>query len=54
MNEDEDRKTGFTLLEKIAIAVIVVLVIIIVLLIFNEEIKEYIEIFKEWYEGNKT
>lgn len=53
MDVDKDKKTGLTLLEKIAIVVIVILVIIIIFLIFNQEIKEYIEIFKEWY-GNKA
>jgi len=47
MNEDRNKKMGFTLLEKIAIVVIVILVIIIFFLIFNEEIKEYIAFFKE-------
>lgn len=53
MSADEDKKTGFNLWEKIAIAVIVILVIIIILLIFSEDIKGYIGIFKEWY-GNKS
>jgi len=44
-------KDGFTVWEKIAIAVIVILIIIIILLVFYEDIKEYIEIFKEWYKG---
>ena len=47
MNEDRNKETGFTFLEKIAIVVIVVLVIIIFFLIFNEKIKEYIAFFKE-------
>jgi len=46
---NEDKKSRFTVWEKVAIAVIVILIIIIVLLIFNREIKEYIEVFKNWY-----
>ena len=46
-----ERKTRLTIGEKIAIAVIIILVIIIILLIFNREIKEYIEAFKNWYES---
>jgi len=48
MNSRE-RKTRLTAGEKIALAVIVILIIIIILLIFNQEIKEYIEAFKNWY-----
>jgi len=50
-----DMKVGFSHLaiwEKIAVAVIVILIIIIILLIFNQNIKEYYEIFKDWYESN--
>jgi len=43
-------KNKFTYLEKVAIGIIVVLILIIVLLVFDENIKEYFEIFKEWYE----
>jgi len=46
---DEDKKSRFTVWEKVAIAVIVILIIIIILLIFNQEIKEYIVVFKNWY-----
>ncbi|MEA2016318.1 MAG: hypothetical protein U9O59_06410 [Actinomycetota bacterium] len=51
MAEDKKRKKIFTVFEKIAIAVIIILVIIIIFLIFYQDIKEYIEIFKEWYES---
>lgn len=51
MGADKDKKTGFTLWEKIAVAIIVILIVIIIYLIFHQEIKDYIEIFKEWY-GN--
>jgi alpha-N-acetylglucosamine transferase len=43
------KKSRFTVWEKVAVAVILILLIIIVLLIFNQEIKEYIEVFKNWY-----
>ena len=46
------RKPKLTIGEKAAIAVIVILVIIIILLLFHEEIIEYYEIFKNWYQGN--
>ena len=46
---DEEKKSRFTVWEKVAIAVIVILIIIIILLIFNREMKEYIEVFKNWY-----
>lgn len=51
MIADKNRKTGLTVWEKIAIAVIVILIIIIILLIFNQDIRKYIEIFKNWYES---
>jgi len=46
---DEDKKPGFTVWEKVAVAIIVILIIIIILLIFNQDIKGYIEVFKNWY-----
>ena len=48
---DEEKKSRFTAWEKIAVAVIVILIIIIILLIFNQNIKEYIEVFKNWYKS---
>ncbi len=51
MTGDNKRKKGFTVSEKIAIAVIVILIIIILFLIFYQDVKEYIEIFKNWYEN---
>jgi len=42
-------KNKFTYLEKVAIGIIVVLILIIVILIFDENIKGYFEIFREWY-----
>jgi cell division protein FtsL len=44
-------KQGLTAGEKAAIAVIVILVIIIIVLIFYQEILEYYEVFKDWYQG---
>jgi hypothetical protein len=52
MLDDKNKKRGLTIWEKIAVAVIVILIIIIILLIFNKNIKEYYEIFKDWYESN--
>lgn len=46
---NEGKKARLTVWEKVAVAVIVILIIIIILLIFNQEIKEYIEVFKNWY-----
>ena len=46
---NEEKRSRFTIWEKVAVAVIVILIIIIILLIFNQEIKEYIEVFKNWY-----
>jgi hypothetical protein len=51
MSGDKERKPGLTVWEKIAVVIIVILIIIIILLIFNQEIKEYIEVFKNWYES---
>ncbi len=45
-------KSKLTIGEKAAIVVIVILVVIIILLIFNQEIREYYEIFKNWYQGS--
>ncbi len=53
MLNDKDIKPGFTIWEKIAVAVIVILVIVIILLIFNQNIKEYYGILKDWYESSK-
>jgi cell division protein FtsL len=44
-------KPGLTAGEKAAIVIIVILVIIIILLIFHQEIREYYEVFKNWYQG---
>jgi len=52
MLDDKDIKPGFTIWEKIAVAVIVFLIIIIILLIFNQNIKEYYGILKDWYESS--
>lgn len=52
MIDNEDRKSKFTIWEKIAVAVIVILIIIIILLIFNQNIKEYFGILKDWYESS--
>lgn len=51
MKDTENEKKRLTIWERAAIAIIIILIIIIVLLIFSENIKEYIEIFKDWYEG---
>ena len=50
MARDNDKKGKFTYWEKTAIILIVILIIIIMILVFNEKIKEYLEIFKAWYE----
>jgi hypothetical protein len=44
-------RPGLTIGEKTAIVVIVILVIVIILLVFHEEIIEYYEVFKNWYQG---
>jgi len=51
MLDDKDITPGFTIWEKIAVGVIVILIIIIILLIFNQNIKEYFEVLKNWYES---
>jgi len=51
MFAEKNKRSGFTLLEKIAIVVIVILVVIIIILIFYQDIENYIEIFREWYES---
>jgi len=51
MQDRNKRKIKLTVLEKVAISIIVILIIIILLLIFNKQIKEYIEIFRAWYES---
>jgi hypothetical protein len=52
MPDDKDSsKRRLSVFEKLAIIIIIILVVLIMLLIFNEQIKEYIEIFKAWY-GN--
>lgn len=44
-------KRKLTVLEKLAIVIIVILIVVILLLIFNEEIKDYYEAFRTWYES---
>jgi cell division protein FtsL len=51
MIADKNKRSGFTLWEKIAVAVIIVLLIIIIILIFYQDIKNYIEVFNNWYES---
>jgi len=51
MLDEKDKKRGLTIWEKIAVVVIVILIIIIILLIFNQNIKEYFEVLKNWYES---
>ena len=50
MVKDNDEKDKYTCWEKAAIILIIILIIIIILLIFNEKVKEYLEIFKAWYQ----
>ena len=52
MPKVDDRRRGLSRWEKLAMGVIIILVLIIVLLIFNEEIKEYLDAFISWYEGS--
>jgi hypothetical protein len=51
MLDQNKTNAKLTVLEKTAISIIVILIIVILLLIFNKQIKEYIEIFKNWYES---
>jgi competence protein ComGC len=51
MIEDRKIKKSFTLVEKVAIAFIIILIIIILFLIFYQDVIEYIEEFKVWYEN---
>jgi len=46
---NDRKKSKLTVFEKIAIIIILLLVLIILLLIFNIQIKEAFEAFKEWY-----
>ena len=45
----EDKRRRLTVWEKIAIAIIVILIIVIVLLIFLDQVKDYLNIFFNWY-----
>ena len=51
MASDDDRRKGLSKWEKLAIGIIIVLLVIIALLVFNEEIKGYVDAFIEWYES---
>jgi len=46
-----NRKSGFTVWEKIAIAVIVILIIIIIILVFYQDIRDYVEMLEAWLPG---
>ncbi len=50
MTDEHDRRRGLSKWEKLAIGIIIVLLIIIALLVFNEEIKGYVDTFFKWYE----
>ena len=52
MPEEDDRRRSLSKWEKLAMGVIIILVLIIILLIFNEEIKEYLDAFTSWYESS--
>jgi hypothetical protein len=51
MMDHKRSKPKLTIGEKSAIAVIIILVIIIILLLFHNEIREYYEVFLNWYRG---
>ena len=51
MMDYKKSKPKLTIGEKSAIVVIIILVIIIIILLFQQEIREYYEIFRNWYQG---
>ncbi len=52
MSKADERRRGLSKWEKVAVGIIIILVLIIILLIFNEEIKEYLDAFTSWYESS--
>lgn len=52
MVKDDDRRRGLSKWEKLAIGIIIILTVIIALLVFNEEIKGYMDAFFRWYESS--
>ncbi|MFO7928698.1 MAG: hypothetical protein R6U35_03420 [Candidatus Humimicrobiaceae bacterium] len=47
----KNKKKELNFWEKLAIGIIIILAIIIFIILFNEQIKQYIEIIKAWYES---
>jgi len=52
MANEDDRRRGLSKWEKLSIGIIIVLIVIIALLVFNEEIKGFVDAFIEWYESS--
>ena len=52
MPKVDDKRRSLSKWEKLAIGIIIILVLIIILLIFNEEIKGYLDAFTSWYESS--
>jgi hypothetical protein len=52
MQDDESPgKRKLSVLEKLAIIIIAILIVVILLLIFNKDIQQYFEAFRDWYES---
>ena len=49
--EDKKPKRILTISEKVAIIVIILLIAAILLLVFNRQLREYSEAFRNWYES---
>lgn len=44
-------KRRLSILEKLAIIVIIILIVLILFFVFYDNIQQYFEMFKSWYEG---
>ncbi len=51
MVNNDDKRRGLSKWEKLAIGIIIILALIIVLLVFNEDIKGYVDTFFNWYKN---
>ncbi|MGM0365127.1 MAG: hypothetical protein ACQEP5_01175 [Actinomycetota bacterium] len=53
MYEKEPKKRRLSIWEKMSIVIIVFLIITILVLVFYENLVEYVEILKAWYQGEQ-
>ena len=49
--EDKKPNKNLTISEKVAVIVIILLILAILLLVFNRQLREYFEAFRNWYES---